>query len=211
MQRHRAGRTAVFLSLKKIDSKPDGVARTACVKPRAQLKENGRTPSTVGLIAPSASENSMEGSENEGLSQNLTVSGSGSQPRRAAATKIIQDEDSGLKMSIDITQAANVLHLEDISEECSSASDDSGIQMRETAALGSKSPNHDGGQCSEPPYGAEPNGATSCDQSCADVERRTPSAAQLLRHPLNASNDYLGKPSHPLLFLYVCKFVLFVV
>ena len=200
MQRHRAGRLAVLLSLNKIDSRPDGVARTACIQPGAQLQgasvQNERTPSTIGLMAPSASENSMEGSEKEGSNQNL-IGGGESQPR-SDATKLIQEEDSGLEMSIDITQAANVLRLEGINEEsqCSSASDDSGIQVRETAGIGSKSPNHDGGVCADPPCGVEPNGA-GCDQSCAYGQDavRIPSAAQLLRRPSNASNDYLGKSS----------------
>lgn len=198
MQRHRAGRLAVLLSLSKIDSQPDGVARTACVQPGAQLQgaaaQNERTPSTVGLMAPSASEISMEGSEKEGSSQNL-IGGGKSQPR-SDATKPTQEEDSGLEMSIDITQAANVLRLEGINEECSSASDDSGIQVREAAGIGSKSPNHDGGMCAEPPCGVEPNGA-GCDQSCTYGQDavRIPSAAQLLRRPSNASNDYLGKSS----------------
>ena len=197
MQRHRAGRLAVLLSLNKIDSKPDGVARTACIKPGAQeaaVQNEGsclRTPSTVGLLAPSVSENSMEGSENEGSSQNL-INGGESQPASDAA-RPIQEEDSGLEMSIDISQAANVLRLEAINEECSSASDDSGIQLqaRETG-LGSESPPNN--VCTEHPCGVEPNGA-ACDQSCACGQDavRIPSAAQLLRGPLNASNDYLGK------------------
>jgi hypothetical protein len=202
MQRHRAGRLAVLLSLSKIDSKPDGVARTACVQPGPQLQGNGRTPSTVGLMAPSASETSMEGSAgNERSRQNQLVSRG---PRsRSDATKRNQgeEEDSGLKMNIDITQAANVLRLERINEECSSASDDSGIQAAGIGPPGSKSPNHDahdgGGVyvCAVPPCGIEPNEA-GCDQNCGqDAASRTPSAAQLLRRPLNASNDYLGKTS----------------
>lgn len=128
----------------------------------------------------------MEGSENEGSSQNF-VSGGESQPT-SDAMRPIQEKDSGLEMRIDITQAGNVLRLAGINEECSSASDDSGIQLKETG-LGTESPSNN--VCIEPPCGVEPNGA-ACDQSCAcgqDVAR-TLSGAQLLRHP---SNDYLGK------------------
>lgn len=199
MQRHRAGRLAVLLSLNKIDSKPDGVVRTACVQPGAtELQGNGMTPSP--------SETSMEGSsenlEFESSSQTQLVSGGGhGSPSRSDTTvkrNQGEEEDSGLKMSIDITQVANVLRLEGTNEEqCSSASDDSGIQMRGTAAtgvgprLGSKSPSHNdgGGVCAAPPCGAEPNEA-GCDGSCEqDAGRRTTSAAQLLRYQ---SNDYLG-------------------
>lgn len=207
MQRHRAGRLAVLLSLNKIDSKPDGVARTTCVQPGAP--ENGRSPSTVGLMAPSGSENSiMGGSENEASSRNLVSSGE-SQPM-SDATKPIQEEDSGLEMNIDTTQATNVLRLDGINKENRSASDDSGIQIRETAGLGSKSPTHDGGTlCAGPPCGVEPNGA-GCDQSCAaafggeDGASRTPSSAQLLRRPSIASNDYLGKSSTAFVWVQVC-------
>ena len=201
MQRHRAGHLAVLLSLNKIDSKPNGVARTACVQPGAtQLQGNGMTPSP--------SETSMEGSsENlEGSSQTQLVSGGGhGSPSRSDTTvkrNQGEEEDSGLKMSIDITKAANVLRLEGIinEERCSSASDDSGIQMRGTAAAGvgprdrlggSKSPSHDdgGGICAAPPCGIEPNEA-GCDGNCEqDAGRRTTSAAQLLRCQ---SNDHLG-------------------
>ncbi len=203
MQRHRAGRLAVLLSLSKIDSKPDGVARTACVQPGPQLQGNGRTPSTVGLMAPSASETSVEGSAENERSRQVGGGGRGSQSR-SDATKRNQgeEEDSGLKLNIDIAQAANVLRLERINEECSSASDDSGIQLREAAAgvgpgLRSKSPTHDEGgvcHCAVPPCGVE----AGCDQNCGqdvDAASRTPSAAQLLRRPSNASNDYLGKSS----------------
>ena len=214
MQRHRAGRLAVLLSLNKIDSKPDGVARTACVQPGAQLQDaaalnDERTPSTVGLMAPSASDNSMEGSEKGGSSRNL-ISGRESQPR-SDTMKPIQEEDSGLEMRIDITQAANVLRLGGINEECSSVSDDSGIQVRETAGIGSNSPNHDGSMCAEPPCGVEPNGA-GCDQSCTYGQDavRIPSAAQLLRRPSNASNDYLGKPSSYVRISNICVCAKFV-
>ena len=208
MQRHRAGRLAVLLSLGKIDTKPDGVARTACVQPgAAQVQGNGKTPSTFGLMAPSPSETSMEGSSENlvGSSQNQLVSGGGHGSRsRSDTTKRNQgeEEDGGLKMNIDITQAANVLRLEE--EQCSSASDDSGIQnsMREAGAgvgpgPGSKSPSHDdgGGVCAAPPCGVEPNEA-ACDGSCGkDAAQRTPSAAQLLRGHSYASNDYLCKSS----------------
>lgn len=198
MQRHRAGRLAVLINLNKIDSKPNGVVRTTCVQPGAtELQGNGMTPS------PSETWSS-ENLDASSQSQLVSGGGHGSPSRSDTTVKRNQgeEEDSGLKMSTDITQAASVLRrLEGINEEqCSSASDDSGIQMRGTAAAGvgpldrlgaSKSPSHDdgGGICAAPPCGVEPSEA-GCDGSCEqDAARRTPSAAQLLRCQLN---DYPG-------------------
>ena len=183
MQRHRAGRLAVLLSLSRIDAKPDGVARTACIAPGTSAQNEStsqRTLSTVGLMAPSASENSMEESENEGSSRNL-VSG---KSQSSAARPIQEDSqrDSSLQMSIDITQTASVLRLEGISEECSSTSEDSGIQMRETNG------------CTEP-HCVAPSGADHHlnPPSSGQTITQTSSAAQLLRDSSHASNDFLGK------------------
>ena len=110
MHRHRAGRLAVLLSLKGVDARPDGVARTAYINPsppapRKHPVENGRSPSTVGLMAPSGSENSMESSDAD---RQTAVDDEAVECNQAAGVQA----DRGLEMNIDIVQAASVLRFE---------------------------------------------------------------------------------------------------
>lgn len=110
MQRHRASRLAVLLSLKTIDTKPDGVERTAgCIKPApagmlAVPNFHGeRDSSTTKLMQTCSSENSMGRSDHCGESQQKD-----SEPSR---NKSLAEGDSGLEMSMDVTEGANVLRL----------------------------------------------------------------------------------------------------
>ena len=112
MQRHRAARLAVLLSLKTIDAKPDGVERTTCcIKPAsgplaAARIQDARRPSTIDLMEPSSSNSSLAGgSENcEPSHQNVR----GKSPRAdESCSRPITQADSGLEMNVDITQAAN--------------------------------------------------------------------------------------------------------
>lgn len=200
MQRHRAGRLAVLLSLSKIDARPDGVARTACINPDAATAKDcskggqrQRTPSTVHLMAPVASENSVEGiSENEESSQNLRPTLENSRT------------DSGLEMrrlSIDVTQqTADILRIEALNGECRSVSDDSGI------LVGGGSPNNGSAESSS--CVAAASSGAGVGESCAAICRRNDTRISgTARLPSNASSsDHLGKSTH---HGCVCNFCLF--
>ena len=139
MQRHRAGRLAVLLSLNKIDSKPDGVERTtgsivpssprqeqaakgraASLKPQSPLAE--KTPSTVALMEHTASENTIEciGSSDEvAETPTRTMRGKAYLELPRERRNMIE-VDSGLEMNLDTAEASSI---EDNGSSASDAQD----------------------------------------------------------------------------------------
>ena len=126
MQRHRAGRVAVLLSLNKVDSRPDGVERTTgTVVPNSRQQTDGREskspsrspakrltqkrPSIVGLMEHTASENSTEDTSSEEIEMGDIVV---KEPRSARANRAMVEADSGLEMNMDLADAGSVLSLE---------------------------------------------------------------------------------------------------
>ena len=118
MQRHRAARLAVLLSLKTIDSKPDGVERTVaagCIKPAAGMPavqnfHDEMSSSTSKLMEVSSS---IGGSETDGLQHPASVRSDESHKKESETrgNKLFAKDDSGLGTSIDVTEVASVLRL----------------------------------------------------------------------------------------------------
>ena len=121
MQRHRAGRVAVLLSLNKVDSRPDGVERTTgTVVPNSRQQTDDReskptsrspakrlarkTSSTIGLMEQTPSENSIEDNSNEEIVRGDIVA---KDPRAARANGAMIDVDSGLEMNLDLVDEVN--------------------------------------------------------------------------------------------------------
>ena len=128
MQRHRAGRLAVLLSLNKIDSQPYGVERsTGYTKPvepqvnsaspkRQQKAEStaapGRTPSSVPLMQPSGSENSINIEEGSETSETSIVQHGDEMNHKRRTIKIIGAQaDSGLGLSTGTARGDSALPL----------------------------------------------------------------------------------------------------
>lgn len=131
MQRHRAGRLAVLLSLNKTDSTADGIERsTGEIKPTAgpqveatqqkrktALERNeaapGRTPSTTALMrAASSSELSMD-SRDERQHNGVITSGESAANAEAVNQRQV---DGGLQLSIDSGRGVSTLSLDVVPE-----------------------------------------------------------------------------------------------